>query len=410
MIERCGDRQRKYDGLEKWPLHLFVESLPVMLQASLFLLACGLCQRMWSMNTSVAWALISLTVLGAAFYVAIVIAGMSSYACPFQTPVSITLRSPWKKVRHGITSCVVNSRRALSSTHWTWNRRVRPLLRRRSLLTIPLGSVQVQNSEPWLKPKDFDITRRTNSNDIRCVSWILRNITDPEALDAAIRLAGEIRWFEDGTNVVPPYGLIVTTFEACFDSTGKLYPGSRDRAYYSARAMLWIRTLAMCKSKDFASAFPPPSTEYRAPGLDPDIRQLLWATVALSVDSHIIHWLRIYYQHAPSHSQWVSDVLLHLSWTNQATLNLEYILNFISDEDETATFLSTTIPLNATLNRLLAWCIFLGSPVEEEVLRIQDKSYGSSCSNPSSCSLFFSLPVIALDASYTNYPKQSFQL
>ena len=21
MIERCGDRQRKYDGLEKWPLH-----------------------------------------------------------------------------------------------------------------------------------------------------------------------------------------------------------------------------------------------------------------------------------------------------------------------------------------------------------------------------------------------------
>jgi len=38
MIERCGDRQRKCDGLKKWPLHFFVESLPVMLQVALLLL------------------------------------------------------------------------------------------------------------------------------------------------------------------------------------------------------------------------------------------------------------------------------------------------------------------------------------------------------------------------------------
>ena len=36
VIERCGDRQRKCDGLETWPLHFFVESLPVMLQVALF--------------------------------------------------------------------------------------------------------------------------------------------------------------------------------------------------------------------------------------------------------------------------------------------------------------------------------------------------------------------------------------
>ena len=33
------------------------------------------------------------------------------------------------------------------------------------------------------------------------------------------------------------------------------------------------------------------------------------------------------------------------------------------------------IPLNVGLNRLLAWCISLGSPVKEEVLEIQVKSY-----------------------------------
>jgi hypothetical protein len=42
MIERCGDRQRKFDGLERWPFHLCMESLPIMLQIALLLPACGL--------------------------------------------------------------------------------------------------------------------------------------------------------------------------------------------------------------------------------------------------------------------------------------------------------------------------------------------------------------------------------
>ena len=94
MIELCGDRQRKCDGLEKWSLHFFIESLPVMLQASLLLLTCGLCRYMWSINTSVAYTLIGLTGLGVIFFVAIVIAGMLSYACPFQTPASTALHGP----------------------------------------------------------------------------------------------------------------------------------------------------------------------------------------------------------------------------------------------------------------------------------------------------------------------------
>lgn len=35
------------------------------------------------------------------------------------------------------------------------------------------------------------------------------NITDPETLDAAIRLAGAIRWFDDGTDVDLAHDLIV---------------------------------------------------------------------------------------------------------------------------------------------------------------------------------------------------------
>ena len=92
MIERCGDRQRKFDGLERWPFRLCMESLPIMLQIALLLLACGLSQYVWSVNTSVACVIVTFTVFGVLFYIGIVAAGTSSYECPFQTPVSIGFR------------------------------------------------------------------------------------------------------------------------------------------------------------------------------------------------------------------------------------------------------------------------------------------------------------------------------
>ena len=105
MVERCGDRQRKYDGLPEWPFHLVLEALPVMLQIAL-LLVCGLCRWMASINTTVAGVLIALTVLGVLFYLGIVVAGTSSYTCPFQTPGSAALRGMLKKVRPYTTPLV----------------------------------------------------------------------------------------------------------------------------------------------------------------------------------------------------------------------------------------------------------------------------------------------------------------
>jgi len=371
-IERCGDRQRKCDGLEKWPLRPFVESLPVMLQVALLLLACGLCRHMWSISTPVAYTLVTLTGLGVLFYLAIVIAGTSSYACPFQTPVSIALRSSWKKVRCGISSPTIHPKRALSRIRRMWNRGVQRLLRRRSLPVIPLENVRVQQSEPWLKLKDLVIIHKTNTSDARCVSWILINITDPEALDAAARLAGVIRWFVDGSNVKPSYDMIVSAFEACFDSTGNLYPQSRDKAYYSGRAMMWIHTLAMCKSEDFARTFPLPTTRYTTSALDPDLEHLLLVNEAQQPADRFLWLLRIHQGITPSHSQWISNILLHLSWANRNPLDFVFIQDYLPSTNE------TPIPLNVILNRLLAWCIFLGSPVEEEALKVQDKSCDSS--------------------------------
>ena len=114
-----------------------------------------------------------------------------------------------------------------------WNHEVQSFLHCQSLpTTIPLENLGAHQSEPWMVPRDLSIIRRTNADDVGCVSWILRNIADPEAL------ADIIRWFDDGINVDPPYDLIISTFEACFDPTRRVYPGSRDSAYYAGLAIM----------------------------------------------------------------------------------------------------------------------------------------------------------------------------
>jgi hypothetical protein len=191
-------------------------------------------------------------------------------------------------------------------------------------------------------------------------------ITDPEALDAAIRLAGTIQWLNDGIDAHISYDLIVTAFDGCFGPSGELYPGSRDMAYYSGRAMVWIHTLARRKSEESASTFPLSRVKCGERGLDPDLSNLLQVHETLLAGEHVEPLLAFGRDHTPSHMQWASDVLLHrfgATRLSEVTMPAFYLFR----EAE-------IVPTNAILNRLLAWCIALGSPPPEEVLKVQNKS------------------------------------
>lgn len=428
MIERCGDRQRKCDGLQKWRFHLFVESLAVMLQVALLLLALGLYEHMRSINHAIGSILVVLTMVGTLVYIVIVVAGASSYECPFQTPASIVLGSSWERARPHLTAALLpiiaasrylykplhrmwevvqsqilhvllllppieigccsrhpsplivqsaprNPASRLAPLHSLWERIKSkiPHLVLRLPQTLPLSTAQdvLPNpvTSPWLTPTTLAVLRKANATDARCVSWILRRFTDPEALDMGIGLASTIRWFEDGLDVNPPYDLIVTTFRACFDSTGRVQHGSSNRAYHAAQAVLWIHVRAMCVSEEFAQRFPLPVINHDHTSLDDDLKDLLGVYRGLDTPG-IIAWMcaaspRV----TPVHQQRTSITLLHLSWANRSARDVlnpaaEYFLLEKWD----------TILLGAILNRLLTWCIFLDWPVEEEVLKIQDKS------------------------------------
>ena len=454
MIERCGDRQRKCDGLQKWPFHFFVESLPVMLQIALLLLACGLCRHMTSINTPVASVLITLTVLGVLFYLGVVIAGTSSYECPFQTPASTALRNIWKKIRSRAAVALFLLVAAGTSLYKCLTRSLAlaallledilflcqipyvsfwlPLMER--YYRLPIAQPTPQEPTPWLAslhglwenikceilrkalrlpqtlpphtiPDTTLVTlRKMNANDVRCVSWILWSITDPEALDAAIRLAGTIRWFEDGIGVKPPYHLIITTFRACFNSTGMSYPGLEDRAYWCAQAVLWIQIRAICVSEEFARGFPLPIVRgYKS--LDHDLNHLL--KLYNRLDDPYVIWEYIgNSQVTPTNLQWTSNALLQLSWARRnapipegSSLGLHFL---------SAKIMHANSPLNARLNRLLASCIFLDGTFDEELLTIQDKSCAMDNFCPPSCS-FRHFLVTVWNRSYLKYPEQSFQ-
>ena len=369
-VERCGDRQRKCEGLEKWPLHLFVESLPVMLQISLLLLACGLCRHMWSINAFVAHVLISLTALGFSFYLGIVVAGTSSYECPFQTPVSNALRGLWKATRHRWLTIIPSSRSTVSKMTRAFKRWTLRCFPRHS---PPIALEDMQTGLPGPVGEKVGPLRvymdpdpsRTNTNDILCVSWILRNITDPEATDAAIRLAGTIQWLEDGIDVEPLLWAILPTLKSCLDSSHKVYPRSTVRAYYSVRAMLQIHVFA--RSRKFAdrSPFPYIDGDMGTPG--GDLTALLELYRCLSR-----HDVRTLYHRSlpptvsPTHLQWTSNLLAQFAWTKPFKSDYDSIPFECESWDK--------LPPTVVANWLIVWCIFMGGDVDENVLRIEDKS------------------------------------
>lgn len=350
-IERCGDRQRKFDGLEKSWFRFFIGSLPVMLQISLLLFACGLSRYVWSINKPVAYVLLSFTITGFLFYIVIVVAGSLSYESPFQTPVSTTLRK-----------LLPNSTLLQGLQKFT----------RTTLLPTAMENTPGQPPAPQtalpVSPRDIDNLRMRNNDDARCTSWVFRDITDPEALDTAIRLSGIIRWFDGDRNHDPPFTAIVSIFEACFDSTQKLYPDMRNRAYFSARAILQVNVRARAQSNEHAlREYPIPSV---SPGsvqhTDTDLFNMLCMLEGtFGNKTPTLHFSDLH-THTNTHVLWMSNLFVDLVHTG---VNPDFKFH--------GPLHNAAIADNRTIisNILLMWYMFFGGHVKDETLWAADKSY-----------------------------------
>ena len=434
VVERCGDRQHKFDGLQKWPFRFFIESLPIMLQIALLLLNCGLSRYMWSVNTSVTRVVISFAVLGILFYIGIVVVGMSSYECPFQTPTSTALRhlkdsGTFRKLLAGLSPPKVISficaawkniqQRFVSAFHHVYETVQRVLSRETSPSHIPpntqhtrrnfrhqaatllrqigraIGNAnqrlvqrigRFRRAEPLqiiaenvhrqplvlrsdlgllVHVQNLEALRKQNANNARCVCWVLQNITDPEAIDSAIRLAGTIRWFDSDSDYDPLFDLIISTLKACFKSTGGLYPGMRDRAYFAGRAILQINAGARAQSHERASKYPiPKASRGEFYTLDPDLHSV----VDMLTHNFGTHkpYLRFPKGGTLTHSLWMSNLFVDATRVGPNPIPEIY-----------QTHLNAAVTNNSAIiaNTLLMWYMFLGGHVEEETFWAAEKSY-----------------------------------
>jgi len=378
-IKHCWDRQQRCDLFEEFS-GLITRAPPSLLLIALVFLVYGISIGMFAGNV----------VFGIIALIAVVAPSPIIGICIWEAfPGILTtkgllnfLRRLRNNRKHGIPHLALNPSLA------------------QPLLTIQVGSPTTAATSPWLAPEVLATIQKTNTNDIRCLLWILQYITNPEALDVTIQLVGMVLWFGGGSDVKPTYELIISIFKECLSSNGKVYTGMRDRAYYSLQAILWIHICAMHASEQIAQDFSLPPIHYNTASLDPDLKDLLRITSCQDTPDI----LALMYCSTPGltspHQQWISNALLHLSWAKQ---DKPETFNTIGDHRNRAD--QTTVPLNTILNRLLASCIFFGCPVEEVVLKIQDKSYVISYFHCSSF-LYCSPPVIIWNRSYLNYPKQ----
>ena len=370
MIKRCADRQRRRDKFEKGLSTALIYYLSIGLQLSLFFFVVGVLLYIWDINHTFGIVLVSTFYLPSGLVMFLLhlyasrTTGLLTTLNPLRKATLRRISSPHAEARHHSHSPSPTTQPPPhSSFHLT------PRLSQ-TLPPIRIGLPTVTVTSQWWKSGALATFQEMNAGDIRCVSWILWNIASPEAIDTAICFAGIIRWFEDGLDVKPPCDLIVLIFGACFDSSGRVYPRLSNRAYYSIRAIVWIKIHAMFVPEEFAPVLPLQTIHYDTTSLDPDLHDLLRIYSNWDAPDIIETMYRVNPTATPAHLQWISNALLRLSWAKRILPDT----TSSSAGEYSSSGGWSTIPLNAVLNRLLASCIFLDWPIGEEVLKIQDKS------------------------------------
>ena len=207
-VERSHNRQRKLDGIIAWYFDHVMESLPLMMQAGLLLLGCALSRYLWDISIAVASVVIAVTSIGLTFYLSIIVAGVVSEDCPYQTPGSRILRYLGPKVHSARRNIFEHSKvveivaKNAESYHPWWSRRkITPFIRN-LVLQVPRGfatdvyHVGRAAMQAFLAPLigTYHLVRgedspvystlkrcfchQTTPSNFRCISWTLQTSLD----------------------------------------------------------------------------------------------------------------------------------------------------------------------------------------------------------------------------------------
>lgn len=307
VAERCRDRERKLTGIEKWRFNVVMQSGPLTIQGSLGLLGTALARYLWEVDQMVSSVVIGFTSLGFVIYVTMVVVSVLSFDCPFQTPVSLLIRSLIAVIKSwsGKRKRAITDVTALAEGGLTVGTAPLHGLHRRVFYSALAFS--------WEKGYKFDA---------RCITRMLGMSTDLDTVRLTMDFVQEVIW-DAGIRDVPLewiYRKLISCFDFTHPRTPILIPTLRDVAYLSAKAFAHVQIQQRCipqrggygsMGEDWQPSTP--HTALGSPGSrsDPDL-----ASALLIVDNALGRDVKIpwdEYKLSPGHRLWVSHLFVYLA-------------------------------------------------------------------------------------------------
>ena len=282
LHERCERRQKKLDGLESWHFKTILATLPIFLQFSLLFFSIALAGNIWTLQQTVASVIMATTAFGLIFYFFTIVSSLKSPDCPFQTPVSTTLRhvlqntapfrtrvrNTWKgylKTWGGfLDNLLESSKHALATAKHLITSSLMPFVT--YLWPLPGhtvgstvddpevagGSEQARVSKSGQSDSEaagehtekLDLSLleppvkivQSHAVQSRAVQWIIETSTDIDNISAAAGMVPEIEWLA-AEGVIDMLDRLKSHFHACFDHAQHILPLAQARAVACLKAI-----------------------------------------------------------------------------------------------------------------------------------------------------------------------------
>ena len=294
------------DGMDNWRFNLVMDCLPLMLQAALVLLCSGLSYYLFFLDQKVAGVVIGFTSFCLFLYAISSIAATFSRHCPYQTPLSLALRSfarRWLPKRWRSRPKVVKPRPSHSKAKGG-----DPLLPMWTLAADP---------DPLFKHRDTDWDGYVVYSN--CITWMLEKPIEQDALKAIVGFVPGIVWHA-GIKSVPLRKMYDTLLE-CFDERSVppvVLSRYRDQAYLSAKAVLHvlIQRKSLGDSPD-AAISKAIAAKHRAFGPrryadDGELESTLGIIDQVLGKGKTIVWSK--FKFSVEHHSWMAHILLYRAW------------------------------------------------------------------------------------------------
>lgn len=369
-IDTLRNRKLKMDGMDAWHFGLILDCLPPLLHVSLLLLGGGLSIYLFSISQTVASVVIGFTSFCLLFYFISSAASIISQHCPFQTPLSLTLR--YLVNRFFPKACLADGSRGKS-------RPSRPNAKAGGHIVLPMWTLTT-DPDPLFSHRETDWDGYVVYSD--CVTWMFEKPLGHDAVMVIIRFIPEIVWHA-GIKTIP-LARIYDNLLKCFD--GQIHCPTvlsryRDRAYLSAKAVLHIIVQRRCLGGnadeaifDSIAARHPQMGSRQYDG-DSDLEATLGIIdCVLNVSTQAMRWEKFTFT-TPHHS-WMAHILLYRAWD---TLGITGVLS----EDVTC-FVKHTLSLDPPpSDAIVADCLLivgliLGIGIHIDDLSVVDKRYVKS--------------------------------